>query len=95
MQSWAVDFYKSQAWKNTRKAYAASVGGLCERCRANGLIVAGEIVHHKTHLTPFNIHDESITLNPDNLMLVCRDCHAKEHATPKRYTIDQNGRVTT
>lgn len=36
-------------------------------------------VHHKVHLTPDNIHDPSITMNMDNLVSLCRDCHFEEH----------------
>lgn len=71
-----------------------SVGGLCERCRKKGLIVPGEIVHHKVYISPDNINDPAITLNPDNLELLCRDCHAEEHADRrKRYKLDDLGRV--
>lgn len=94
MQSWAVAFYKSKSWKQCRAAYAQSVGGLCERCLARGVYKAGEIVHHKTWLTPDNITDPTVTLNWANLELVCRDCHAQEHeARHRRYKVDPNGRV--
>jgi len=94
MKPYATKFYKSQAWKRCRERYAASVGGLCERCRKRGQIVPGAIVHHKIYLTPENINDESVTLNWDNLELVCRDCHAQEHdGVKKRYTIGPNGSV--
>ena len=54
----------------------------------------GEIVHHKVHITPVNINDESVTLNFDNLELVCRDCHAELHeAHHRRYRVDEFGRV--
>lgn len=95
MKDFATTFYTSRAWANTRAAYRKSVGGLCERCLANGLIVPGEIVHHKVHITPQNIYDPSITLSFDNLELVCRECHAIEHgAHRKRYKVDEFGRVT-
>ena len=101
MKPWAVSFYKSQAWKKTRAAYAASVGGLCERCKEHGLIVPGEIVHHKTPLTPENISDEAVSLGWSNLKLVCRLCHAAEHAEleragkcSRRYVVDEYGRVS-
>jgi len=56
--------------------------------------VPGEIVHHKIHLTPENIHDPKIALNFDNLQLLCRDCHGKIHAKhQKRYKVDALGRV--
>lgn len=87
-------FYVSQEWIQCRKAYAKSVGGLCERCKEKGLITAGEIVHHKRHLTPNNITDPNITLNWDNLMLVCRNCHAEIHKKQKRYRINEDGSIT-
>lgn len=93
MKEFAKRFYKSKAWKDTRKAYAASVGGLCEDCLARGLYKAGEIVHHRQVLTPENISDPSVTLAWDNLKLVCRDCHAKEHGNTKRYKVDEFGKV--
>ena len=96
MQPWAKAFYFSPAWRSCRAVYIKSVGGLCERCLKRGLYVPGKIVHHKRHLTPENVTDPTVTLAPENLELVCRDCHAAEHATvPKRYRIDEAGRVVT
>lgn len=94
-REFAGNFYKTQQWKKTRELYAKSVGGLCEICWQNGLVVPGVIVHHKIHLTPDNIDDPGITLNWENLQLVCRDCHAKIHKGEdnRRYTIDELGRV--
>lgn len=94
MKDWARQFYSSDAWKQTRRAYTKSVGGLCERCRDKGEITAGEVVHHLVWLTPENINDPSITLSWDNLQLVCRECHAQIHAKrEKRWTVDELGRV--
>lgn len=95
MKPYAVTFYKSKAWKTTREAYASSVGYICERCEAGGRYgVPGEIVHHKIHLTPANISDPRISLDWNNLELLCRDCHAKEHgARKKRYTVHPDGSV--
>lgn len=94
MREFAKTFYQSQAWKETRKAYVASVGGLCERCRAKGLIVPAEIVHHKIHLTPDNITDPNITLDWSNLEALCRQCHGDMHRKlTKRYTINSNGEI--
>lgn len=75
MQKWAEKFYKSKAWEETRKAYYISRFGLCERCGR-----PGDIVHHKVYLTPANINDTNITLNWDNLELLCQECHNKEHS---------------
>ena len=94
MKPYAEEFYKSKAWKQCREAYAQSKGWLCERCMKEGRVTTGEIVHHKIHLTPENINDPSVSLNWDNLELVCRLCHAAEHGRPKRYKVDEAGRVT-
>lgn len=94
MKDYAKTFYKSQAWKNTRAAYAKSKGNLCEVCLAKGIYRSGEIVHHKIHLSPENIADPSVSLNWDNLQLVCRDCHAQLHDNKqRRYKLDELGRV--
>lgn len=94
MKDYAKTFYKSQAWKDTRNAYAKSKGNLCEVCLAKGIYRSGEIVHHKIHLSPENIADPSISLNWDNLQLVCRDCHAQLHDNKqRRYKLDELGRV--
>lgn len=50
-------------------------------------------MHHKKHLTPKNINDPEITLNWDNLELLCLDCHQKEHDKGHRYRVDPDGRV--
>jgi len=98
-KDFARAFYDSPAWKRTRRAYASSVGGLCERCLRSGRYVAGVIVHHINHLTPENIQDPDVTLNWNNLELVCRDCHAQIHEdeirrrAPRRYRVDKFGRV--
>lgn len=94
MKEYAKAFYKSQAWKKTQAAYKKSVGGLCERCKARGLIEPGVIVHHKTYLTEERITDPSITLDWNNLELLCRNCHAAEHSgCEHRYKVDELGRV--
>lgn len=93
MKNFARTFYKGKAWQNTRKAYVERVGGLCEECLKQGIYRAGEIVHHKIELTPDNINDPAISLSWDNLILLCRDCHAKEHGNQKRYKVDEFGRV--
>ena len=96
MKEFSKAFYKSRAWLKCRDSYIKSVGGLCERCLANGLIVPGYIVHHKCYLTPENIKDPSVTLNFDNLEYLCVDCHNKEHFKEiheQRYSIDPDGKV--
>lgn len=96
MKEWAKVFYKSAGWKHCRDGYAASVGGLCERCLSRGVYKPGEIVHHKVWLTQSNIGDPNVSLNWDNLELVCRNCHAEIHeARVRRYKVDDCGFVRT
>lgn len=95
MKEYAKGFYSSKAWQHTREAYAKSKRGLCEDCLDKGIIRAGEIVHHKTPITPDNINDPNITLSFENLRLLCRDCHAKQHDRRKRrYKVDNMGHVS-
>ena len=91
-REFAGNFYKTKDWKNLRDLYAKSVGGICEICWQNGLVVPGEIVHHKIHLDEHNINDPNITLNMSNLQLVCRNCHANLHTDGKRYRVLEDGR---
>ena len=74
MKPFAEKFYHSRAWRKCRNAYYVSQHGLCERCGNAGLIV-----HHIIELTPKNINDPNITLNWNNLELVCQACHNAEH----------------
>lgn len=93
MKPFAQSFYKSRTWQETREAYAKSKGYLCENCLKKGLYNPGVIVHHITEITPENISDPRVTLNWDNLRLVCRKCHAEEHAHKRRYLIGLNGEI--
>lgn len=93
-REFAGNFYKTAAWKKCRDSYIQSVGGLCERCYAAGIIRHGDTVHHKVHLSPENINDPAVTMNFENLELLCRDCHAALHAkNQKRYRVDETGKV--
>ena len=91
--------YQSQAWKETRRAYLRSVGGLCERCMARGIITPAEIVHHKVPLTEDNVKDLNVSLSWDNLQALCRVCHAEVHddiyrkRSKRRYTVSKDGSV--
>ena len=59
-----------------------------------GIIKAGDTVHHIVALTPDTVTDPNIALNEDNLETLCRDCHAAVHRKEKRWTVDELGRVT-
>lgn len=94
-QAFAKPFYNSDQWQSARRSVLARSGGLCERCLDKGLIRAADVVHHTIPLTPDNISDPSITLNPAKLEALCSDCHAAAHAKEKqrRYHINNDGEV--
>ena len=96
-KTWREDqarFYGSIAWQNLREVIRKERGGLCERCLKRGIYKPGEVVHHIKALDASNVDDPAIALNPENLMLLCVECHADIHAKhPKRYTIDEEGKV--
>ncbi len=53
-------------------------------------------VHHKIHLTPANVDDDEISINSENLILLCTKCHNKEHgrfASKTDYKFDKNGNL--
>ena len=68
------NFYKSPSWLAARELKIVSVNGVCERCGQIGIEV-----HHKDKLSIDNVRDTSVSLNQDNLELLCRECHNKEH----------------
>ena len=85
MAKYAVlqNFYASKAWRSFRARLIAERsldgGCKCERC---GKIIADASKisgHHKIELTPENVYDYNISLNPDNVELICHSCHNKEH----------------
>lgn len=67
-------FYRSSAWLNARQQKITACNGRCELCGA-----MGDEVHHKIPLTPDNINDLNVTLNQNNLIYLCKECHNKEH----------------
>ena len=69
-----LDFYNSRKWRKTREYIKTIKYGICEMCGGQGTEV-----HHIIHLTDANIDDYNISLDPDNLMLLCTSCHNKIH----------------
>lgn len=78
-KEYAKKFYSSKKWQDCRNGYAAMRGHLCENCLRQGVYKPGVIVHHVEELTPMNIDNPEITLNWNNLELLCRECHDKIH----------------
>ena len=86
------NFYTTRAWRKCRAAFLSEKSGLCEICLSKGLIEPAVHVHHKTPITIEKLKDPRITLNHDNLMALCEECHQAQHRT-KRWRCDELGRV--
>ena len=62
-----------RAWKRIRDSYV-QLHPLCELCQKDGKLVATEEVHHKVPLSEGGTHAR------DNLIALCKSCHARIHA---------------
>ena len=75
----AHKFYHSRAWQDVRSFVWDRAHGLCERCLERGEYKPADVVHHKVPLSPANVDDPDIALNPDRLIALCNDCHTEVH----------------
>jgi len=81
MAKYAVlkSFYAHESWQQFRAAIIAERGPVCQKCK---MVIANSsdcILHHIKELTPENVRDYNISLNPENILIVCHGCHDKEH----------------
>jgi len=72
------NFYRSKEWQNTREFVLMRDRFLCVKCGK-----PAEEVHHIIHLSPDNIWNPEITMDPQNLVSLCKDCHFAEHYEDK------------
>jgi len=78
------DFYKSPEWIKLRKQLMLersipSKGLVCEICQQSILRDIECIGHHIQELTPQNVNDVQVSLNPKNILLVHHRCHDAIH----------------
>jgi hypothetical protein len=59
-------------------------GLTCEYCKTRVARAEELTLHHIKELTPENVHDATVALNPDNLMLVHHGCHNRIHRRGRR-----------
>lgn len=86
-----MDFYYSNAWRKLSRYIKMIKRGVCEEC---GL--RGTEVHHIIPINDANVDDQNISLNPDNLQLLCTSCHnakRKADAIREGLTFTENGDV--
>lgn len=62
-----------RAWKRIRDKYV-SQHPFCEKCLEKGVLVPVDEVHHILPLSEGGTHDK------ENLIALCKSCHAKIHA---------------
>jgi hypothetical protein len=77
-QSFARKLYTSKAWTELRFNLIIERGPICQRCGKVMVDTSKLIGHHKITLTPNNVNDPVVTLNPINIELICWTCHNKE-----------------
>lgn len=88
-REFAKEFYKSEEWQVARDYALKRDNYLCQHCNN-----PAEEVHHIVHLSPSNIMDASISLNPENLISLCKYCHFAEHKVDKARGIREAKRIT-
>lgn len=72
-------FYASKEWITLRLLLIIERGNRCNRCKQIIARSRDLIGHHMIELTPENVGDPNISLNPELIEIVCFDCHNKEH----------------
>ena len=72
-------FYVSGPWRDLCYSLKTQRLNKCERCGAYITDKKYLIGHHKTTLTLDNVNDPNISLNPDQIEIICHKCHNKEH----------------
>ena len=92
-KDFAKAFYHSKQWKSVRRQVLDRDLYTCQECYSRA-----EEVHHIKELTPANIDDWNIALNPNNLKCLCHKCHTKITAgnigdVDMGYIFDEDGQV--
>lgn len=72
-------FYCRKDYLSLAQSCKVKSGGICARC--GGVFDLNELrPHHKIELTLDNIDNTNITLNPDNIEVLCHACHNAVHS---------------
>ena len=73
-------FYGTKAWQDLRMVRIIQENGHCQRCGRDFSDDFSQLIaHHKEHLTSSTLSKPEIALNPDNVEILCRNCHAHYH----------------
>lgn len=82
-------FYKSDAWIRCRREYKNKVY-YCEICSIKGNVVKGDYVLHKRPLKRNEYYNADVSLDFDNLILLCKDCYSKRHKQDNNTQTERN-----
>ena len=85
-----LKFYASSAWISFRLNIVAERGLTCDKCGKIITHVKEAHLHHIIELTPANVNDAMISLNPDNVMVLHKGCHDEAH---ERFSVQQGKTV--
>ncbi|NMK38210.1 HNH endonuclease [Megasphaera elsdenii] len=91
------NFYCSAKWTKLADLYRKSHFYICEKCGAPNSFE----VHHVKELDTINVDDPTVSLNTDNLILLCHDCHNRIHhrftskQSKREYRYDKYGHVVS
>jgi len=86
-------FYHSKLWRQARQQKLHKDMYTCHDCGGTA-----REVHHIIPLADDNIENYEISLNQDNLMSLCKECHSKRTAgntgdLPAGYVFDEDGQA--
>lgn len=82
--------YHSAKWRRLANAYLAA-HPLCEMCAQKGIQKLAADVHHRVSFTKFTgIERMEMAYNPNNLMALCKECHAEIHLHQRRHEGEEN-----
>ena len=76
-----IKIYNTQRWRDLR-AWKMTNDPLCEECSKDNKVTAVEDVHHIISFMSTNdpIERSRLAFDYNNLMSICKECHAKKHA---------------
>lgn len=93
-KNFSKKLYSSKEWRKIREYVLNRDFYICQVCGE----INCNIIHHIIELTPANINDTDITLNPENLITLCNQCHDEVHRRNYRkeatwYAFDTDGNL--
>lgn len=78
----------SRRWLEVKAIVWKRAQGLCERCKAEGIITQGVDCHHiKPVESGRTVQEmEKLCYDPNNIRLICVACHIKTHQEMRSHT---------